>query len=86
MVRKRRKHRTIYQEKREQAGISQEEAAIRINVSTRTMQFIEAGKREPSFSVAADIAELYCCEIKELLPETGKWSEKRRQKKEVALV
>ena len=54
---------TIYQVKRIQAGLSQETAAELLGISTRNLQYIEAGVREPKIGIAFKMAELYRCDI-----------------------
>ena len=71
------KPRTIYQRKRQEAKkkISQEKAAEDLGISSRTIQFIEAGTREPRISVAFGMADLYGCDIQDFRPEKGKEGE-----------
>ena len=54
---------TIYQIKRIQAKLSQEVAAELLEISTRSLQYIEAGTREPKISTAFKMAKIYHCSI-----------------------
>ena len=54
---------TVYQEKRTQANLTQEKASECLGISTRNLQYIETGEREPKISVAFKMAELYECNI-----------------------
>ena len=62
---------TAYQKKRIQAKLSQEAAAEILGVSTRYLQYIEAGVREPKISMAFKMADLYQCSILEFRQEKG---------------
>lgn len=64
--------RTPYQRKRKEAKLSQEKAAERLDISSRTIQFIEAGMREPKISTAFAMADLYGCSIEEFRAQAKK--------------
>jgi len=52
---------------RENAGLSQREAAQRLGVNQSTVCFWETGRNFPRASMLVKMAELYCCSIDELL-------------------
>ncbi len=66
---KRKRHPTAYQEKRKEANLIQEAAAEKLGISTRNLQYIEAGLREPKISMAYRMARLYQCSIMDFIPE-----------------
>lgn len=53
----------VFQLKRIQAKLSQEMAAELLDMSTRSLQYIESGVREPKLSTAFKMAEIYHCSI-----------------------
>ena len=59
---------TIYKIKRIQAGYTQEIAAEHLGISPRSLQYIEAGKREPKISKVFEMADLYGCDISDFRP------------------
>ncbi|NUP19843.1 MAG: helix-turn-helix transcriptional regulator [Streptomyces sp.] len=54
--------------KRVQAGLAQNETAARIGISAAQLCRIEKGKSGASASVLSRLAEVYDCEIAELMP------------------
>jgi len=52
---------------RENAGLSQREAAERLGVNQSTVCYWETGRNFPRASMLVKMAELYCCSIDELL-------------------
>lgn len=62
---------TIYQIKRIQANLTQERASESLGVSTRYLQYIEAGTREPKIGMAFQMADLYGCSILDFGQEFG---------------
>lgn len=45
------------------AGLSQEKAAERLGISTRTLQKYERGKAQPRFDMVVRMAEIYGCDL-----------------------
>lgn len=62
---KKKKTRTIYRVKRDAADMTQEYAAEQLDISLRTIQNFEYGKREPKISLAFKMADLYGCDVNE---------------------
>lgn len=52
---------------RENAGLSQREAAQKLGVNQSTVCFWETGRNFPRASMLVKMAELYCCTIDDLL-------------------
>lgn len=59
---------TVYQIKRIRSKLSQETAAELLSISTRSLQYIESGAREPKLSLAFKMADIYKCSILEFRP------------------
>ena len=66
------KHQTLYQLKRRQAGFTQETAAEFLGMSPRNLQYIEAGKRQPKLSMAFRMADLYHCSVTDFRQDRAK--------------
>ena len=60
----------IYQTKRDAADMTQEYAAEQLDISLRTIQNFEYGKREPKISLAFKMADLYGCDVNEFRAAT----------------
>lgn len=52
---------------RENAGLSQREAARRLGVNQSSVSFWESGQYCPRAAMLVKIADLYCCTIDELM-------------------
>lgn len=75
MKKKQQKPRTIYQKKRKEAKLTQETAAEKLDLSSRTIQLFEAGTREPKLSMGFKMADLYGCSIEDFRPKERKEKE-----------
>ena len=52
-----------FRRERRLAGLSQEKAAERLGISTRTLQKYERGKAQPRFDMVVRMAEIYGCDL-----------------------
>lgn len=52
---------------RENAGLSQREAARRLGVNQSSVSFWESGRYHPRAAMLVKMADLYCCTIDELM-------------------
>ena len=52
------------------SGLSQDEAAKKMNMSRRNLGYIEAGEREATADQIVDFAKLYKIDVRELLLES----------------
>ena len=52
------------------SGLSQEEASKKMNMSRRSIAYIEAGEREASADQIVDFANLYKIDVREVLLES----------------
>lgn len=53
---------------RKQSGMTQDQLAEKVGVSTKYIQFIEAGTRKPSLKTVYKIAKALEVEVKDLFP------------------
>ena len=52
---------------RNNAGLTQTEAARRLGVDQSAVSFWESGKKSPRASMLVKLADLYCCSIDQLM-------------------
>ena len=71
-------------ELRKEKGLTQEQAAERLNVSNRTVSRWETGTNMPDISLLLEIAELYGVSIPELIDGERKSEKMNEEVKEVA--
>lgn len=53
--------------RREQRGLSKEELAKLVGVSTRAIEYYETGKREPRASILKQMAKVLKCRMEDLI-------------------
>ncbi|MBU4215042.1 MAG: helix-turn-helix transcriptional regulator [Actinobacteria bacterium] len=58
--------RNLVADKRREAGLSQEDLAVRAGVSRQTINSIERGRYEPRLSLAFRLAAVFSCQIEDL--------------------
>ena len=75
---------TFMKELRKEKGMTQEQAAERLNVSNRTVSRWETGTNMPDISLLLEIAELYGVSISELIDGERKSENMNDEVKEVA--
>lgn len=71
-------------ELRKSAGFTQEQAAEKLGISSRTISRWETGAYMPDISMLVDIAELYDVDIREIIDGERKEENMNREVKEVA--
>lgn len=57
-------------ETRKKVGLSQDEAAVRLNMSRRRLGYIESNENQPSSDEIVEFAKLYKVDVRELLLES----------------
>ena len=75
---------TFMKELRKEKGMTQEQAAERLNVSNRTVSRWETGTNMPDISLLLEIADLYGVSIPELIDGERKSEKMNEEVKEVA--
>lgn len=72
-------------EERKRSGLTQEQVAERLGISSRTISRWETGAYMPDISLLVDIAEMYDVDVREIIDGERKEDNMNREVKEVAV-